>query len=65
MERTITISEEIYAARYYADYPDEIDRVLAESEPEAIKARLYRSLGPTGYRRLTGETEVIISTFAP
>jgi uncharacterized protein (DUF433 family) len=45
------------ALRYYADYPDEIDRVLAESEPEAIKARLYRSLGPTGYRRLTGETE--------
>ena len=45
------------ALRYYADYPDEIDRILAESEPEAIKARLYRSLGPTGYRGMTGETE--------
>jgi uncharacterized protein (DUF433 family) len=50
--------EQVHSAlRYYADYPDEIDRILAESEPEAIKARLYRSLGPTGYRRLTAETE--------
>ena len=50
--------EQVHSAlRYYADYPDEIDRILSESEPEAIKARLYRSLGPTGYRRMTGETE--------
>ena len=44
------------ALEYYADYPDEIDQILAESEPEATKARLYRTLGPADYRRLTGET---------
>lgn len=42
------------ALRYYAEYPDEIDLVLAESEPETVKARLYRSVGPAGYRRLSG-----------
>jgi len=40
--------------RYYAEYPDEIDQILAEGEAEAVKARLYRSLGPAGYRRVTG-----------
>jgi len=47
--------EQIRAAlRYYAEYPDEIDQILAEGEAEVVKARLYRSLGPAGYRRLTG-----------
>ena len=50
--------EQIRAAlRYYAEYPDEIDRALAEGEAEAVKARLYRSLGPTDYHRLTGLSE--------
>jgi uncharacterized protein (DUF433 family) len=53
----LSLEQVASATRYYADYPDEIDRILAESEPEAIEARLYRSLGPTGYRRMTGETE--------
>ena len=47
--------EQVRAAlRYYAEYPDEIERILAESETEASKAWLYRSLGPEAYRRLTG-----------
>ncbi len=41
------------ALGYYAEYPDEVDRILAEGEAEAVKAHLYRSLGPAGYRRLT------------
>lgn len=45
------------ALRYYAEYPDEIDQILAESEPEVVKAHLYRSLGPEGHLRLTGATE--------
>lgn len=45
------------ALRYYADFPEEIDRILAESVPEAIKARLYRTLGPQDYYRLTGTTQ--------
>jgi uncharacterized protein (DUF433 family) len=31
------------ALRYYAEYPDEIDRFLAQGEVEAVKALLYRS----------------------
>ena len=47
--------EQVHAAlRYYAEYPDEIDSILAKGKAEAVKARLYRTLGPTGYRRLTG-----------
>jgi uncharacterized protein (DUF433 family) len=47
--------EQVRAAlRYYAEYPDEIDSILAEGQAEAVKARLYRTLGPTGYHRLTG-----------
>ena len=42
------------ALRYYAEYPDEIDQILAESETEASKAQIYRTLGPKAYRRLTG-----------
>ena len=41
------------ALRYNAEYPDEIDRILAQGEAEAVKAQLYRSLGAEGYRRLT------------
>jgi uncharacterized protein (DUF433 family) len=36
------------ALRYYAEYPDEIDQALSEGKAETIRARLYRSLGPTG-----------------
>jgi len=47
--------EQVRAAlRYYAEYPDEIDQILAESETEASKAQMYRTLGPKAYRRLTG-----------
>jgi len=47
--------EQVRAAlRYYAEYPDEIDQILAESGTEASKAQLYRTLGPEAYRRLTG-----------
>ena len=46
-------TEQVEAAlRYYAEYPEEIDKILAESQDEATKAQLYRSLGPSGYRRL-------------
>lgn len=44
------------ALRYYAEHPDEIDRVIAEGEAEEVKARLYRTLGPEGCRRLTGKS---------
>ena len=31
--------EQVRAAlRYYAEYPDEVDQILAESEPDAVKA---------------------------
>jgi len=50
--------EQVRAAlRYYAEYPEEIDPILAEGEAEAVKARLYRTLGPSGYRRLTGSAD--------
>ena len=42
------------ALRYYAEYPDEIDRTLAESQVETVKAGLYRALGAADYYRLTG-----------
>lgn len=49
--------EQVHAAlRYYAEYPDEIDQTLAENETEAVKAGLYRALGPAGYRRLAGSS---------
>lgn len=49
---------QVYAALcYYADYPHEIDKILAESKPEAVKARLQRMLGPVDYGRLTGAEE--------
>ncbi len=47
--------EQVRAAlRYYAEYPDEVDQILAEGKTEAVKAGLYRALGPTGYRHLAG-----------
>ncbi len=42
------------ALRYYADYPDEIDQDISENEPDLMKARLYRTLGPEAYHRVTG-----------
>ncbi|MEE8391653.1 MAG: DUF433 domain-containing protein [Anaerolineae bacterium] len=45
------------ALGYYAEYPDEIDRILFESEDKVSKARLYRSLGPVAYRRLTDSSD--------
>ncbi len=50
----LSLAQVCAALRYYAEYPDEIDQILAESEAETLKARLYRSLGPVGYRRVTG-----------
>jgi uncharacterized protein (DUF433 family) len=46
------------ALHFYAEHPDEIDQILAESESEVSKARLYRALGPEGYQRLTGSLEL-------
>jgi uncharacterized protein (DUF433 family) len=47
--------EQVRAAlRYYAEYPEEIEQILAQSEAEISKARLYRALGPEAYQRLTG-----------
>lgn len=45
------------ALTYYAEYPAEIDQILAESSPEAVKARLYRTLGPKAYHQMTGSVE--------
>ena len=42
------------ALRYYAEYSDEIDRILADTETEAAQTQLKRALGPTAYHRLTG-----------
>ncbi len=44
------------ALQYYADHPAEIDALLAENETELAKARLYRALGPTAYRKVTGQS---------
>jgi uncharacterized protein (DUF433 family) len=47
--------EQVRAAlRYYAEYPEEIEQILAQSEADISKARLYRTLGPEAYQRLTG-----------
>jgi uncharacterized protein (DUF433 family) len=54
----LTIEQVHTALWYYAEYPDEIDRILAEAQTEASKARLYRRLGPDGYRQVTGLVEV-------
>jgi uncharacterized protein (DUF433 family) len=54
----LTVDQVHAALRYYAEYPDEIDRILAEAQTEASKARLYRRLGPEGYRRVTGLSEI-------
>jgi uncharacterized protein (DUF433 family) len=45
----LTIEQMHVAWRYYAEHPDEIDRILAEAQTEVSKARLYRRLGPEGY----------------
>jgi len=53
----LSLEQVCAALRYYADYPGEIDRTLSQNETEATKAQLYRSLGPAGYRQLTGLSE--------
>lgn len=56
------------ALQYYADYPNEIDYILSQNEPEMSKARLYRSLGPKAYRQVTGSStlpRIIADTRAP
>ncbi len=45
------------ALRNYTEFPDEIDQIIADGEAEQINARLYRALGPEGYRRLTGKLD--------
>jgi uncharacterized protein (DUF433 family) len=54
----LTIEQVHAALRYYAEHPDEIDRILAEAQTEASKAWLYRRLGPEGYRQVTGLSEI-------
>jgi uncharacterized protein (DUF433 family) len=53
----LTLQQVQSALTYYADHPAEIDQILAESAPEAVKARLYRTLGPKTYHQLTGDVE--------
>lgn len=51
--------QQVHAAlRYYADYPGEVDQILAENETETSKAWLYRTLGPAAYRRLTNSSGI-------
>jgi uncharacterized protein (DUF433 family) len=54
----LTLDQVRAALRYYGEYPGEIDQRLAAADPEVSKARLYRELGPIGYRQLTGATQV-------
>ncbi|HMQ53197.1 MAG TPA: DUF433 domain-containing protein [Anaerolineae bacterium] len=42
------------ALNYYAQYPDSIDTILADSQPQAAKAQLFRKLGPEAYEKLMG-----------
>jgi uncharacterized protein (DUF433 family) len=51
----LSIEQVQTALQYYADHPAEIDKLLAENEPEIAKARLYRALGPVAYRQVTGQ----------
>ncbi len=53
----LTLKQVRTALNYYADHPEEIDHILAESEAVTSKARLYRALGPTDYYKITGLTE--------
>ncbi len=53
----LSLEQVAAALRYYADYPDEIDQVLADSETEATKEQLRRALGEAGYRRVSGSPE--------
>jgi uncharacterized protein (DUF433 family) len=54
----LTLDQVRAALRYYAAHPEEIDERLAAANPEVSKARLYRELGPAGYRQFTGSAEV-------
>lgn len=42
------------ALRFYAQYPEDIDRLLARSQDETIKGTLSEALGKAAYQRLTG-----------
>ena len=53
----LSIDQVATALRYYAEYPIEIDQILAEGESEAVKRQLERAVGPLGYRRLTGSSQ--------
>jgi hypothetical protein len=55
--QNLSLDQVLAALRCYADYPDEIDQILSYSETELSQARLYRTLGPEGYRQLTGSAE--------
>jgi hypothetical protein len=43
------------ALKYYAEYPDRIDAILADTQPKAVKAQLYKRLGPEAYEKLMGQ----------
>jgi uncharacterized protein (DUF433 family) len=48
-------SEQINRAlRFYAEYPDEINEILAESEFGTVMAQMYRALGAENFNKLTG-----------
>ena len=49
----LSIEQVRAALRYYAEYPDEIDQILVESETKVSRAHLYRALEPIAYRHLT------------
>jgi uncharacterized protein (DUF433 family) len=53
----LTIKQVNAALHYYGEFPGEIDARLAAADPEISKARLYRELGPKGYRQITGRAE--------
>ena len=54
----LTIDQVRAALRYYGEYSDEIDARLAAADTDVSKARLFRELGPAGYRQITGSAEV-------
>lgn len=45
------------ALRFYSEYPDEIDQILAESEYATVMAQLYRALGAEGFQQITGRNQ--------
>jgi uncharacterized protein (DUF433 family) len=51
---TLSLEQVNRALRFYAEYPDEIDQILAESEFAAVMAQMYRALGAENFNKLTG-----------